>query len=500
MSPDTETDDLPEGSDSEQLAAKPKLSLDVTVDKPGACQRHITVSISREDIDRYLSNAFDELVPKAEVRGFRAGRAPRKLVESHFREQIQEQVKGALLLDSLQQVSEEHEFSAISEPDFNYQAVDLPDEGPLKFEFDLEVRPDFDLPEWKGLAIRRPTLEVTSEDVDRRLKSLLNQFCRLVEVEDGVQPKDIVTANLRFRHDEKEISSLENAELRVLAKLSFSDGTIEGFADLLHGAQEGETRTGKVRMSDESTAEGLAGQDVDVEIEILSVRRIELPPLNAAFLDKIGGFESEDELREYAKTDVERRFKYHQQQQIREQITAKLTADADWDLPPDLLRRQARREMERVTMEMQSSGFSRDEVEAQRNRLRQNVLALTARALREHFILERLAEEHDLEASDEDYDLQIQLIAMQQNESPRRVRARLEKRGQMDTLRNQIIESKVINLVAGEATFEDMPVSLPEEDTFPVNHSIGGDKSHDTEIPEAQSGEAETLRQPVDRS
>src|SRR5690606_12958549 len=133
---------------------KQKLKLDVKIDKPGACQRHITVTISREDIDRYINEAIDNLVPKAEVRGFRIGKAPRKLVENHFRQQVREQVKGSLLLDSLQQVSEEYEFSAISEPDFRYQAVELPDEGPLTFEFDLEVRPEFDLPEWRGLEIQ----------------------------------------------------------------------------------------------------------------------------------------------------------------------------------------------------------------------------------------------------------------------------------------------------------------------------------------------------------
>jgi trigger factor len=390
MAPDTHADDLPEESAAEE--AKPKLNLEVAIDKPGACQRHITVSISREDIDRYLADAFDELVPKAEVRGFRAGRAPRKLVENHFREQIREQVKGALLLDSLQQVSEEHEFSAISEPDFNYKAVDLPEEGPLKFEFDLEVRPDFDLPEWKGLEIRRPVREITEDDIDRRLHSLLSDMSRVVDVEDGAADKDFVAVNIRFLNQGVVLSEIEDERLRLLPKLNFGDGTLDGFADLMRGAKVEEVRTGKALISDEVDDAELAGKEVDVEFRVQRVMRVELPVMSPSFLEKLGGFETEQDLRDYAKTDVERRLKYHQQQQIREQITAKLTADADWELPPDLLRRQARRELERATMEMQSSGFSREEIEAHRNRLRQNVLASTARALREHFILERLAE------------------------------------------------------------------------------------------------------------
>ena len=140
----------------------------------------MTVTISRDDIDRYLSEAFDELAPKAEVPGFRPGRAPRKLVESRFKEQVTDQVKGSLLMDSLAQVSDEHDFSAISEPDFDFDAVSIPDDGPLTFEFDIEVRPDFDVPEWKGLKLKRPVREYTDEDVDTHLQRLLARYGKLV--------------------------------------------------------------------------------------------------------------------------------------------------------------------------------------------------------------------------------------------------------------------------------------------------------------------------------
>ena len=67
------------------------------------------------------------------------------------------------------QITEDEKFSAISEPDFDPLAVEVPDEGPMKFEFDLEVRPEFDLPEWKGLTIERPVREFTKKDIDKRL-------------------------------------------------------------------------------------------------------------------------------------------------------------------------------------------------------------------------------------------------------------------------------------------------------------------------------------------
>src|SRR5687768_720267 len=91
--------------------AKVKLDLQVNVEKKGACQRHITVTVPRPDIERYFENALKDLMPKAAVPGFRVGRAPRKIVETRFRKDVEDQVKGNLLMDSLAQVSESSDLS-----------------------------------------------------------------------------------------------------------------------------------------------------------------------------------------------------------------------------------------------------------------------------------------------------------------------------------------------------------------------------------------------------
>src|ERR1041384_2347077 len=152
---------------------KKRLALDVKIDKPSACERHVIVTVAKDDVTRYLKEAFDELSPKAELPGFRPGRAPRKLVEHRFKEQISDQVKGKILMDSLTQMSDDHQFTAISEPDFNMDSVQLPEDGPMVFEFDIEVRPEFVLPVWKGLTLEKPTHEYSDKEVSERLNTLL---------------------------------------------------------------------------------------------------------------------------------------------------------------------------------------------------------------------------------------------------------------------------------------------------------------------------------------
>jgi trigger factor len=105
-------------------------------------------------------------------------------VESRFKDQVEDQVKNELVLTSLQQVTEGGHFSAISEPDFDYGAVEVPADGPFVYEFNIEVRPDFETPNWDGLSLNRPSYQITDEVIDAQLARTLSRF-KFLEAVDG---------------------------------------------------------------------------------------------------------------------------------------------------------------------------------------------------------------------------------------------------------------------------------------------------------------------------
>ncbi len=491
--PDVQTDDQDVASEETQ-----KLHLDVRIEPRSACQRHITVTIPREDIDRYFDEAFRELMPTANVPGFRPGRAPRALVEQRYRKEVKEQVKGSLLMDALTQVTEQENLAAISEPDIDVMAVELPDEGPMVFEFDLEVRPEFELPEWKGLKIERPVREFTEEDVKRRLERLLAQHGRLVPHDGPAEPGDYITVNITFKDGDRVLSEGKEELIRIRRVLSFRDARIDDFDKKMAGVKAGETREIDVTISDEAPDESLRGKTVKGIFEVLEVKRLELPKLTPELLEQLGGFKSEEELREAVREDLKRRLAFEQQQRARKQVLAALTESADWELPPDLLQRQTKREIERLVMELRSAGFSEEEIQARANVIWQNSQSATEQALKEHFVLERIAEEEGIEASPEDYDEEIYRIALQTRQTPRRIRAQLEKQDLMDSLRNQIIERKTVDRILEHAEFQDVPFEVEESDEFAIEQAAGG--TPESEIPEAKYSDEQQRREPEDRS
>ncbi|HZZ29695.1 MAG TPA: trigger factor [Pirellulales bacterium] len=492
---DIETQD----SAAPEAPERPRLNLEVKIDAPSACQRHVTVKIPHEDVERYFDEAFGELMPEAQVPGFRAGRAPRKLVEHRFRKEVKDQVKSNLLMDSMSQLSDDQKLAAISEPDVNLAAVEVPDEGPMTFEFNIEVRPDFDLPQWKGLDVERPTREFTDKDVDNQLQRMLTQRGRLVPHAAAAKAGDYVQVNITFQDGDNVISKSEEQSLCIRPTLSFRDGKVEKFDKLMTGAKAGDTKTAQVKLSDNVQNEALRGKTISAVFEVLDVKKLELPELTPAFLEEMGNFKSEDELRKAVREDLQRQLDYHQQQRARQQITQALVASANWELPPELLKRQGRRELERAVLELRRSGFNDDQIRAHENELRQNSMVSTARALKEHFILERIAEEEKIEDQPQDYENEIRLIAAQSGESVRRVRAQLEKRGLMDILRNQIIERKTIEMVLKHAKFKDVPYKPESLETEAIDEAAGGEETEE-DIPEAKhAGEAEPLHEPKER-
>ena len=481
--------ETPESNSEATEESAPELQYDVQVQEKSTCERHVVVTITAAEVQRYRQQTFDDVAPKAELPGFRAGKAPRKLVESKFKDQVDDQVKSTLVMESLQQVTEGDHFSAISEPDLDYDALEIPADGDFIYEFDIEVRPDFDTPDWKGLKLELPSVELTDEMIDKHLSSTLRRFMPGEAVDGAAEMGDTIILNGKFTLDGEVLGEFEEQETLLHEQLVLRDAKIENFGELVVGKKEGDKITTTVEVSASAANEDLAEKKVEVEFEIHEIRRIEVSEIGSSKLEELG-FDDTEELRNFVREELTRQFDYRQQQSLRDQIVEQLTAGADWELPKALVRRQTTRELQRRALEMQRSGYSNDEVNAMVNAARINAEESTVASLREHFVLEKIAEDEEIEPLPEDYDREVELIAVQSDTSPRRVRARLEKTGQMDAIRNQIIEREVINRIkeAGKIT-EKPDEEFLKEDTkvSALGFAIAGEYE---DIPEAKHADA----------
>lgn len=171
-------------------AEKSRLELSVDIQNAGPCKRHVQIKVPRSSIDEVYQTILEDYTEKASVPGFRVGHVPAELVKRRFKSELSEQVKQRVLMVSLEQLSEESDLDPINEPNLDLDSIEIPDEGDFEFEFDVEVRPEFDMPKYKGLQIKRPSREISEKDVKAYLDQFLQQYGKLVPVEEAAAPGD----------------------------------------------------------------------------------------------------------------------------------------------------------------------------------------------------------------------------------------------------------------------------------------------------------------------
>jgi trigger factor len=455
----TATDTQP--AEGEEQKAK-KLVQSVEMSDIGPCKKHVKVTVERAAIEDRLKEKLNDLVHKSFVPGFRPGKAPARLVERRYHTEVADQVKTEVLLASLEQLADETDLAPLSPPDIDPNKMEMPKEGPFVYEFEVEVRPQFDLPEYKGLKLKRPIFTVTDKQIDEAQHQLLLPHGQVVPKPEGnAQVGDVLVCDLTFKDNGKVLHQTKETSIRVEKQLALRDSLSRNFGEKVVGANPGDTRTVDLEMSSQAANPELRGKTIQMDLTVKDVKAIRLPELNEEFLEQLG-VKSVEALRELIRSALERRLEHEQRQSARVQVANHLAANAKWELPHDLLVRQARKAMARKVMEMRADGIPEEEIEQRQRLMQQDILQSTALALKEHFVLQKIAEVEKIEVNDEDLDDEIQRMADQSGESARRVRARLEKEDLLDVVAAEMIERKALDLILQSATYEDVAVGGEE--------------------------------------
>ena len=448
---------------SAEAEPRTRLDLDVQISDVGPCKKHLKVSIPRSDVEKQFNESLGSMTKEAVVPGFRPGRAPRQLVEKRFRKQVAGQVKSTLLMASLEQLDDEHKLNPITQPDLDIDAIELPADGPMVFEMDVEVRPDFTLPAYKALTVESPTKTIEPADIDAQVKAFRERYAQMVpKFEGGAEVGDYLTANLTFHLEGKTYNEAKEIQFRLQPELRFQDGTVPGIDQVLTGIKPGESRDADAQIGSSSPDPEIQNKTIKVTFEVLDLKTLRLPELNAEFFQTTG-FDDEADLREALNGVLERRHEYQKRQTIRRDILDKLVAETPFDLPADLVSRQEKTTLRRLAMELRQSGLSDTDLRAREAELRSNAHETTLRSLQEFFILAKIAEVENIKVEDEDMDDEIEAIAARSEENPRRVRTRVEKEGLGDALASQILERKTIDRILQFVKLVEVPMEADKE-------------------------------------
>ena len=458
-------------TDEEQAMAKLKEAISVEQEDLGSLRRKLTITIPQETLDERRSEQFAELKRDSTVPGFRKGHAPLRLVEKRFASDVGEQLRSQLIGSGYLAAVEKEDLKPLGDPLFWVkvqeerighddkprkvetekllpidEAVDnmtLPKEGPLTFSCELELKPEFELPKLKDIPVNRPVVTVVDDDVDREVDRMRMMRGTFQPVEKGaVKPDDMLYADMKMSVDGETIASEENTDLAA-RDLRVKGVPLVGFGDAVKGKKVDGKFSFDAPVPDDHENIDIRGKTAHFDFTIREIKRLELPPIDEEFLSTIG-FTSEDELRLAVRSSLESRLDTTIKRAMREQVGEFLVEKTQLDIPAGLSQRQTDRSVARRRIAMYQAGVPEAQIEKQMDELRSKVHDQAVRDLKLFFILEKIADDREIEVSEEQVNGAIAQIAQQSNKRFDRVRDELSKGDGLATLFYQLRDEQVL--------------------------------------------------------
>jgi trigger factor len=432
----------------------------VTISDVGPSRKKITIEIPAETVADKLKDSIDTLAVEAELPGFRRGRVPRRLVEKRFGSAVRKEAKSQMVAEAYTQAVEEHKLRVIGEPSSEMlENLEIEEGKPLTVEIEVEVLPEFALPQLEGIKIYKPVMTISDEDVAKELDRICITEGTLEERETP-EPGDYLTGVARMElPDGTEFYNINGAVVQIPTPEKDGRGMMLGimvddFAEQLGLPKPGDEITIKAKGPQNHEIERLRGADLTMTFKVERADRI--IPAEAATLALGFGFPGEDALKDEIRRRLEGRSQVEQQSLMRQQVAKNLIDSTEIELPERMTERQTERNLQRRRMELMYRGIDARHIEEQISDLRNVSHETAARELKLYFILHRAAEELKIGVTEADVNSRIAQMAVQRRERPEKLRQELIQSNQIATVFQQVREHKTLDAVLAKAEVEEI--------------------------------------------
>ncbi len=412
----------------------------------------VEAEVPPEEVERSVQRMARTLGRDLRMPGFRKGKVPPPVVIKRIgRDSVLDEAVRGTLPDWYVDAIDAAGIHPIGEPSLDLG--DLPAEGePLTFTIEIGVRPTATLGNYKGVEVGRREPAVDDEAVQAEIDALRDRMARLETVEEPAGEGDFIVMDYKGSIDGEAFAGGEARD--QLIELG-SGNLVPGFEDQLRGSSAGDEKTITITFPDDYGAEDLRGRTADFAVTVNEIKRKQLPELDDEFASDAAGFDTIDELRE----DVAKRMREADESRVegefREAVLDAAVREATVEVPETLVEARARELWDRMLHSLGHQGINRDMYLRIANKSEEEILDEARpdaeQALRREAVIAAVIEAEGIEPADGDVLDALQATAARENTTPEKLRARLEKAGRLDELRDDLAQRQAIDLLASSA-------------------------------------------------
>jgi trigger factor len=422
----------------------------------------LRIELPPEDVRKEWDTIAGNYSRYARIPGYRPGKAPRQVIEKKFRKEIQDELTKALVSKSYHEAIAEKQLRVVSLADVG--DVEFGDDRSMRFSATVVTAPEFDLPDYRNIAVQLPATAVSETEVNEAIERLRDQAADFVDAPDrGLAMGDYAVLDFTGAIDGVPISEVvPEASKNLHGGKKFwlhlaPENFLPKFCDQIVGMKPGETRSVQVEFPAEFPVTELAGKKADYAVTLNETKEKVLPALDDAFAAKIMPEKTLADLRHAIEHNLEHEKEHEVERAKEQQIVKHLHERITFDLPPPLLKNETRRALNELVHRNRERGVPDELLKGKEKELIEGAGSLAAHRLKTNFILHRIAEAEKLEVSREEIDERIRAQAAHYNVSVDKMRKEFEENDRMNGLAEEILLGKTLDFLKANVSVEPTP-------------------------------------------
>ena len=415
------------------------------VEELSSIKKKINVVLPKEMLKEKIDKAYKKLAKTAKIKGFRPGKAPRSVLEKSYGGQVVEEVMNEVIQEGYSKAVEENGLQPVSYPHFGGESYKEGED--YSFSLSLEVRPEIEPKDYKGVKITREKVEVAGDEVSAQLEQMRKSLGTRKPVEGrGIEKGDSVTFDFEGFVEGKAVDrgKAENATLEI-----GSGQFIPGFEDGMIGMNKGDSGDVKANFPKDYHSKELAGKEAVFKVEIKEINATELPALDDDLAKDLGDYKSLDELKERISTDLRAQKEEAATRKAQSDLVDAILEKNPFDVPDAMVQRRVDAKIEEVKKQMTQVNMPEKEIATQIAAMGDELRQEAEKGVRGGILLESVADKEGIKVAEEDIEAHFCEMAAKSGRDIEEMKKYYE--GHMEYLVGTLMDKKILDFLMSQA-------------------------------------------------
>jgi trigger factor len=427
----------------------------IEVENVSPVERKVTIEVDPDRVAKELEQAYVGLGRRAKLRGFRPGKAPRKVLERHFRSEVESEVAEKIVQATFQEAIRVEDLDVVAPPHVSI-SEGVAEGKPLRYTARVEVKPKLAPKDYRGLTVKRRPPSVTDDQVAAEITRIQDAMAQLVPVEGrfDAQEGDWATVDHEGTIDGKpfEGSRAEGVTVKV-APGSVTEGNLEA----LKGKKLGDVVEIEEPFPADHRVEALRGKIAKMRVTLKGLKTRQLPPVDDALAKSLGleGVETLEQLRARIRADLGKREERRAESELRDALVKAALEKNEFEVPPALVERAIDAMIEGAAERFARQGIDIRQLGLDAARMRADLREQALLQVRGRLLLESIADAEKVEVTDEDLQAEVTRIAGELGLPLAQAQQQMRGAQARAALMTKIREDKALSVLSSAATIQE---------------------------------------------